>query len=97
MGEVGSFIHRPPGRVGEVHDKVGFMSGAALLLGMKEFSHVGKVPGFGGGAVWLTSTPQGSLRAPIRASASSKEGQSSAGRATYAPHREAPFFPEIPT
>jgi len=48
-GERSSFIRRPHG-VGEV----------ALLLAMKEFSHVGKVLDLDGRAVRLTSTRQGS-------------------------------------
>src|ERR1700680_2228529 len=51
---------------------------------------MGKVLDLDGRSVWLTSERQSWLQGPITASASSKDGQSSAGRATYAPQREAP-------
>src|ERR1700676_164818 len=68
-----------------------------LVLAMKEFSHVGKVFGLEARASWRTSRRQGSIRGPIRASGVSKDGQSAAGKATYAPQRQAPFSAEIPT
>jgi hypothetical protein len=38
-----------------VHDNFGLISGVvALLLAMKEFSHVGKILGWGGRPAWLT-------------------------------------------
>src|SRR3981189_119647 len=60
--------------------------GAALRRDRKEFSHVGKVLDLDGQAACRTSTRQSSWRGPITASASSKDGQSFAGRATYSPH-----------
>jgi hypothetical protein len=61
---------------------------------MKIFSLVGKVLDFEDRSARLKSMEKRSLRGP--APASWKDEQSPAGRATYSPQREAPFFPEEP-
>ncbi len=68
-----------------------------LLPAMQVFSQVGKILGLNGRLTWLKGTRKRML-GPTTVSALWKRRRSKPRRATYSPHRQAPFLRlEIPT